>query len=94
MAQPPTTAKKKANRTPTPTDPRQAFVFLAKRRVNRAIATIQSVAPLANKRNYTFAKDDVDKIEKALTDAVKALRTRFNAALEGVALPAGGGFSL
>ena len=90
----PATTRAKPKRTPTPDDPRQAFVHLAKRRVNRALGVIASIAPLANTRTYKYADEDITKIHDAIVGGAAKLRDRMKAALKGEAPTSGGTFSL
>jgi len=50
---------------------REAFVRLAEARTGRAIQAIGRLAPLSNRSQYEYTKDDVATIEHALTSMVE-----------------------
>lgn len=56
---------------------RDKFVNLAESRVIKTIKQLRLIGNLANKGNYDYQADDVEKIIKALNDEIKALRSRF-----------------
>jgi len=56
---------------------RERFVDLAEKRVNRAINYIRLIGNLSNTSNYKYSQDDVNKIIRALTAAVKDTEGRF-----------------
>lgn len=59
---------------------RAKFVRLASRRVSNAMKAIQLVGNLANRSNYDYTEEDVQKILKALSDELSACRKRFELA--------------
>lgn len=61
-------------------DDRAKFVRLASKRVSNAMKAIQLVGNLANKSNYDYTEEDVQKIFKALSDELGACRKRFELA--------------
>lgn len=61
---------------------RAKFVFLANRRVSRALKSIQLIGNLSNRSNYDFSEDDVLKIFRALQAEIAACKKRFDLALK------------
>ncbi len=57
---------------------REKFVELAERRTVNAIKAIRVIGKLGNKNAYQFDSDDVNKIVKALTREVEALKARMS----------------
>jgi hypothetical protein len=57
---------------------REKFVRLAESRVENALRNINLIGNLANKSNYEYTQDDVDKILKALRSAVSNLEKTFS----------------
>jgi len=55
---------------------REKFVALAESRTVNAIKAIRIIAKLGNKSAYDFTEADVNKIVKALTKEVEAMKTR------------------
>jgi ribosomal protein L7/L12 len=55
---------------------REKFVALAESRTVNAIKAIRIIAKLGNKSAYDFTEADVNKIVKALTQEVEAMKTR------------------
>lgn len=89
------TAKTATNKTGTPAPKRDkgaAFVKLANKRTNKALAAINGVAALANPRSYSYTDAHVDRIAGALRDALASLEKRFAASKAGA--ETGGGFTL
>ena len=56
---------------------RERFVRLAESRVTRAIKDLRLIGNLSNRSNYSYDKEDVDKIIGALENELRALRRRF-----------------
>lgn len=56
---------------------RQKFVQLAQARVNRTLKDIQLIGNLANRSNYDYREEDVEKIFRALSQEITACRKRF-----------------
>jgi hypothetical protein len=52
--------------------PRERFVRIVELRTGNAIESIRKLAPLGNKSQYEYDESDIEKIEGALTAAVKA----------------------
>lgn len=59
-------------------DPREKFVELAQRRVNRAINDIRLVGNLSNRSNYSYTEQDIKKIYGVLRRAVDEMKARFD----------------
>lgn len=59
---------------------RAKFVRLASKRVSNAMKAIHLIGNLANKSNYDYTEEDVQKIFKALSDELGACRKRFELA--------------
>ena len=57
---------------------REKFIRLAENRVNSTIKEINLIVNLANKSNYDYTKDDVDKIIKTLKKSVSDLESKFS----------------
>jgi hypothetical protein len=63
---------------PTKALKREKFVKLAENRTVNAIKAIRVIGKLGNKNAYQFDSDDVNKIVKALTREVEALKARMS----------------
>ena len=59
-------------------DPREKFVELAEKRVNRALRDIKLIGNLSNKSNYSYTEQDVSKIYRALRSALSEMKGRFD----------------
>lgn len=57
---------------------REKFVRLAESRVDNALRNISLIGNLSNKSNYEYTQADVDKILKALKNAVSSLEKSFS----------------
>lgn len=57
---------------------REKFIRLAENRVNSTIKEMNLIGNLANKSNYDYTKDDVDKIIKTLKKSVSDLESKFS----------------
>lgn len=55
------------------------FVRLAEKRTNNAIKQLELIGNLANKRNYDYSEEEVNEIFKALNNAMKASKQKFEA---------------
>ncbi|MBP5444818.1 MAG: hypothetical protein J6Y28_01475 [Acholeplasmatales bacterium] len=58
---------------------REKFVRLAESRMNNALKQIELLSNLSNTRAYEYSKEDVDKIIKALKNAVSDLEKTYAA---------------
>lgn len=58
-------------------DPRERFVELANKRVNRAIKDLRLIGNLSNRRVYRYDEADSRKIVRALQAEVDGLKARF-----------------
>ena len=56
----------------------EKFIRLAESRVNRAIKDLRLVGNLANKNNYSYTDEQVDKILAALRKELRDLKSRFS----------------
>jgi hypothetical protein len=59
-------------------DRREKFVNLAERRTRNAIKAIRVIGKLGNKNAYQFDETDVQKIARALTKEIDALKARMS----------------
>jgi ribosomal protein L7/L12 len=57
---------------------REKFINLAENRTRNAIKAIRVIAKLGNKNAYEFDDSDVQKIARALTKEVDALKARMS----------------
>ena len=62
---------------PAALERRRAFVRIINKRAPAAIDAITSIGTLANPKNYRWASTDIDKLEAALFEAVRATIARF-----------------
>lgn len=60
------------------TEKREKFVKLAERRTINAIKTIRVIGKLGNKNAYQFDETDVQKIVRALSKEIDALKARMS----------------
>lgn len=63
---------------PTGESKADAFVRLAKYRVNKALERIRLIGHLSNKASYEYTPEHIEKITKAMHDEVDATMARFN----------------
>jgi hypothetical protein len=59
------------------TKDRDKFVRLANARVNKALNAIRLIGNLSNRSNYSYTEDDVEKIFRALSTALKDCKGKF-----------------
>ena len=64
------------NISPSRSSKREKFVSLAEGRTVNAIKAIRVIGKLGNKSAYEYTEADVNKIAKALTKEIEALRAR------------------
>ena len=57
---------------------RYKFVELAEKRVTRTLKDIKLIGNLSNKSNYSYSKNDTDKIYRALKKAIDEMKSRFD----------------
>lgn len=57
---------------------REKFTRLAENRTNKVLKEIDLIGNLANKSNYEYNQEDVDKIIKALKKSVSDLENMFS----------------
>ena len=57
---------------------RERFENVAQRRTNNALNSIRLIANCANKHNYEYTRDDVQKIITTLKKEVNDLQSAFN----------------
>jgi hypothetical protein len=60
------------------TEKREKFIKLAESRTINAIKTIRVIGKLANKNAYQFDETDVQKIVRALSKEIDALKARMS----------------
>jgi hypothetical protein len=70
--------KSKEKGTSTKVGKREKFVKLAENRTVNAIKAIRVIGKLGNKNAYQFDDSDVNKIVKALTKEIDALKARMS----------------
>jgi transcription elongation GreA/GreB family factor len=58
-------------------DKTQKFIQLAESRVNRAIKDIRLIGNLSNKNAYSYSKDDVKRIFRAIQKEIEIAKIRF-----------------
>ena len=58
------------------------FKRIAEARTNKAIDMIRLLGNCANKKNYDYSKDEVDKIIRVLESEIKDLKNKFNDSLK------------
>lgn len=63
------------------TDKRERFVALAEKRVPRAIHELRLVGNLANAHNYSYTKEDAQRIVSALEHELRLVKGRFSAGI-------------
>jgi ribosomal protein L7/L12 len=63
---------------PTKSDKREKFVRLAENRTRNAIKAIRVIGKLGNKNAYQFDDSDVQKIFRALSKELDALKARMS----------------
>jgi hypothetical protein len=56
---------------------RAKFVELASKRVNNALNAIRLIGNLSNRSTYSYTKDDITKIFRAIDEEVQGVRQRF-----------------
>jgi hypothetical protein len=60
---------------------RERFTEVAGSRVQMVIDKIENLSKCANKRNYEFSQNDIDKMFKAIGDKLKITKIKFEAEL-------------
>ena len=58
--------------------PQEKFKRLAVSRTNGVIKNIRSLAKLSNSRRYTYTRNDIDKIFRAIHNDLKISRAMFD----------------
>lgn len=58
------------------------FKELAENRVNRALNYIRLIGNLANRNNYEYSEEEVQKIISILEVELKALKTKFGSEIQ------------
>ncbi len=72
----PITEEKKEK--PAPRDKGERFVELAVIRTNKVIDVIDSLGKLASKKNYSYTKEQVDKIFQAIQKELEVVKYEFD----------------
>ena len=57
--------------------PEGRFVYLANKRVPKAIAAIESVTKLADRKNYSFTEEQAQQIIDAMQETLDQLKEEF-----------------
>ncbi len=63
---------------PSKAEKREKFVNLAENRTRNAMKAIRVIGKLGNKNAYQFDESDVQKIVRALTKEIEALKARMS----------------
>lgn len=58
-------------------DRRAKFVELAEKRVNKTLKDIELIGNLSSQTNYDYTDEDVQKIVRALEEALQRMKSRF-----------------
>ena len=58
--------------------PEGRFVYLAEKRVEKALKAIQSVGGLSDRKNYKYNQSQVDQIFAELDTVLESVRTKFH----------------
>ena len=58
--------------------PAGRFIYLAEKRVAKAITSIQSVAKLSDRKNYYYTDEQVAQIIEALESSLDTLKQQFS----------------
>lgn len=58
-------------------DKTEAFKRLAENRTNEALDAIRKIGNLSNRNNYSFSSEQIEKIFKALRNAIDAAEQKF-----------------
>jgi hypothetical protein len=61
---------------------RERFTEVAGSRVQMVIDRIDNLSKCANRRNYEFSQNDIDKMFKAIGDKLKIAKMKFEAELD------------
>lgn len=56
---------------------RENFIRLAENRVGKTLKDIRLIGNLSNKSNYSYKKEDINKIFNALDKEIRLLKKRF-----------------
>ncbi len=67
-----------SNGSKSKTEKRDKFIKLAEKRTINAIKAIRVIGKLGNKNAYQFDESDVQKIVRALSKEIDALKTRMS----------------
>lgn len=62
--------------------PRERFVALAEKRVNKALQSMRLVGNLFNRNNYSYTEREARQIVRTLEDQLRDVKRRFNEAAE------------
>ena len=58
--------------------PAGRFIYLAEKRVGKAINALESIEKLSEKKNYYYTEDQVQQIITALEAALGSVKTKFS----------------
>jgi hypothetical protein len=60
---------------------RERFIEVAGNRVQMVIDKIDNLSKCANRKNYEFTQNDIDKMFKAIVDRTKTTKVKFESEL-------------
>jgi hypothetical protein len=60
---------------------RERFIEVGGKRVQMVMDKIDNLSKCANKRNYEFTQNDIDKMFKAISDRLKNTKAKFESEL-------------
>lgn len=63
---------------PRDRSPAGRFIYLAEKRVGKAINALESIEKLSEKKNYSYTEDQVQQIFTALEVALDNVKTKFS----------------
>jgi hypothetical protein len=61
---------------------RERFEQVAGNRVQMVLERIENLSRCANKRNYEYSKPDIDRMFRAISEATKLAKIKFEAELD------------
>lgn len=61
---------------------RERFEEVAGSRVQMVLDKLENLSKCANKRNYEFGNQDIEKMFRAINDKIKVIKMKFDSELE------------